>query len=803
MKLKNILFSIVVAAAQLPSFAEVSAPLTHREGLGGGSAIYKDPAQPVEARVADLLSRMTIDEKIGQVRCPLGWFIYEKDDKGRVELTQKFYDYTDKQFIGNYWGVLRADPWTQKDFITGLNPVLAPELLNKMQRYAVEKTRLGIPIMVAEETPHGHMAIGATCFPTALGQASTFDRGVLRRMGEAMAKEIRVQGAHVGYGPVIDLAREPRWSRMEETFGEDPVLTGILASEIVKGMQGDLCLDGREVKDDQQHVYSTLKHFAAYGIPEGGLNGEMASVGTRALLSEYAAQFKRCVEAGVGSVMTSYNMIDGVPCTSNEWLLTDLLRGQWGFDGAIYSDLQSIEGVAQTHHCAESWEDAGALALRAGVDIDLEGNSYQFLRHAIETGKVSEEYLDRAVSQVLTLKFNMGLFEHPYVDEKEAVRTVRCEAHQQLAREVARKGICLLENDGILPLSKDLKSIAVIGPNADAMYNQLGDYTAPQDRAALTTVLDGIRASVPHAEVNYVRGCAVRATAASDIEAAVAAAKKSEVTVLVVGGSSSRYETKAEYLSTGAAKVTDEIGDMDSGEGYDRQSLNLMGDQERLLQALIDAAVPLVVVYIEGRPLNMNMAAACANALLTAWYPGGQGGAAVADVLFGDYNPAGRIPVGIPLNVGQVPVYYSKHPSHDYIDGPAAPLYSFGYGLSYTTFEYSGLSCETVSPAPGEKALARVSFTVKNTGSRDGEEVPQLYIRDVVGSVETPHMALKNFDRISLKAGESCKVTFDLTHDDLALYNQQMQHVVEPGEFQVMVGAASTDIRLRGSFGIK
>ena len=763
--------------------------------------VYKDASQPVELRVADLLSRMTLDEKIGQVRCPLGWFIYDKDAKGKVSLTEKFYKYTDEQYIGNYWAVLRADPWTQKTLTTGLNPALSAEMLNMMQRYAVEKTRLGIPIMVAEETPHGHMAIGATVFPTALSQAATFDRNVLFRMGEAMGAEIRAQGAHVGYGPVIDIAREPRWSRMEETFGEDPTLAGILASEVVRGMQGDLNLNG-EVRNDGNHVYSTLKHFAAYGIPEGGLNGEMASVGERTLLSEYVPQFKRTVEAGVGSIMTSYNMIDGVPCTSNRHLLTEVLRDTWGFKGAIYSDLQSIEGVAHTHHCAENWEEAGALAVNAGVDIDLEGNSYQYLRHAIETGKASEADLDRAVSKVLTLKFNLGLFENPYVDAKRAARIVRSEEHQQLAREVARKGICLLENDGTLPLSKDLRHVAVIGPNADMMYNQLGDYTAPQDRSAIATVLDGVRAMLPTAEVEYVKGCAIRDTTTSDIAAAVAAAKRSEVTILVVGGSSAR-DFKTEYLSTGAALVgKGELSDMDSGEGYDRASLQLMGDQERLMQALIDAGVKLVVVYIEGRPLNMNLAAEKANALLTAWYPGGQGGMAIADVLFGDYNPAGRIPVSIPRNVGQIPVYYSKHPSHDYIDSPAAPLYSFGYGKSYTTFAYSNLVCATVKPAPGEDVLARVTFTVTNTGDRDGEEVPQLYVRDVTGSVETPHMALKNFDRIALRAGESRTVTFDLRHDDLALYNLKMEHVVEPGEFKVMVGAASNDIRLEGSFRI-
>ena len=764
--------------------------------------IYEDASQPVEVRVADLLSRMTLDEKIGQVRCPLGWFIYDKDAKGKVSLTEKFYQYTDEQHIGNYWAVLRADPWTQKTLTNGLNPTLSAEMLNMMQRYAVEKTRLGIPIMVAEETPHGHMAIGATVFPTALSQAATFDRDVLYRMGEAMGAEIRAQGAHVGYGPVIDIAREPRWSRMEETFGEDPTLAGILATEVVRGMQGDLNLNG-EVRNDGSHVYSTLKHFAAYGIPEGGLNGEMASIGERTLMSEYVPQFKRAVEAGVGSIMTSYNMIDGIPCTANRHLLTEVLRDDWGFKGAIYSDLQSIEGVAQTHHCAENWEEAGALAVNAGVDIDLEGNSYQYLRHAIETGKASEADLDRAVAKVLTLKFHLGLFENPYVDTKRAARIVRSEEHRQLAREVARKGVCLLENDGTLPLSKTLRHVAVVGPNADMMYNQLGDYTAPQERGAIATVLDGVRAMLPNAEVEYVKGCAVRDTTTSDIAAAVEAAKRSEVTILVVGGSSAR-DFKTEYLSTGAALVgKGELSDMDSGEGYDRASLQLMGHQERLMQALIDAGVKLVVVYIEGRPLNMNLAAEKANALLTAWYPGGEGGMAIADVLFGDYNPAGRIPVSIPRNVGQIPVYYSKHPSHDYIDSPAAPLYSFGYGKSYTTFAYSNLVCTALEAAAGEDVLARVSFTVTNTGKRDGEEVPQLYVRDVTSSVETPHMALKNFDRIALRAGESRTVTFDLRHDDLALYNLKMEHVVEPGEFKVMVGAASNDIRLEGSFRIK
>ena len=755
---------------------------------------YRDASLPIDERIDILLSQMTLNEKVGQLLCPLGWPMYEKTGN-KVEISDLYKQRMADQPLGSLWAVLRADPWTRKTLTTGLNPRLAAEAINKIQRYAVENTRLGIPLLIAEECPHGHMAIGTTVFPTALSQASTFNAPLMQRMGEVIALEARLQGANVGYGPVIDIAREPRWSRMEETFGEDPYLTGVLATSIVKGMQGSNIADGR-------HVYSTLKHFAAYGIPEGGLNGECANIGVRTLLSEYVPQFKRAVEAGVGTIMTSYNAIDGIPCTGNKWLMTDLLRNQWGFKGFVYSDLQSIEGIAQTHHCAADYEDAGVMALKAGVDMDLEGNSYKHLVDAYGKGKVTDDDINRAVRNVLRKKFEMGLFENPYVDPKQAAQIVRNSDHRTVAREVARQGVVLLKNDGTLPLNNNLKRIAVIGPNADVAYNQLGDYTAPQDRKELRTVLDGIRSHVgTGTEVVYEKGCAIRDTAQSRIAQAVELAKSADVTVLVVGGSSAR-DFKTEYISTGAAKVDENAGlaDMDSGEGYDRASLNLLGDQEKLMAALINAGVKLVVVYIEGRPLNMNLAAEKANGLLTAWYPGEQGGEAIADVLFGDYNPAGRLPVGIPRNVGQIPVFYSKHPSHDYIDSKAAPLYAFGYGLSYTSFEYSGL---TMAPGDGKDIYQTVTCTVTNTGNCDGDEVVQLYINDVVSSVETPHMLLKGFQRISLKKGESKQVTFRLTFDDLALYDLNLKQVVEPGTVKVMVGAASNDIRLKGSFEIK
>lgn len=756
--------------------------------------LYKNAKAPIEDRVNDLLGRMTVNEKVGQLLCPLGWPMYTKSDKGKVGISDTYIKRMTQMPIGSFWAVLRADPWTQKTLTTGLNPKLAAEALNALQKYAVEKTRLGIPILFAEEAPHGHMAIGATVFPTALSQASTFDEELIQKMGEAIGLEVRAQGAHVGYGPVLDIAREPRWSRMEETFGEDPVLTGILGTAMVKGMQGQDYKDGK-------HVYSTLKHFAAYGIPEGGLNGEQANVGQRTLFSELLPQFKRAVKAGVASIMTSYNSIDGVPCTANKYLLTDVLRNQWGFKGAVFSDLQSIEGIASTHHVAEDWGEAGVLALKAGVDFDLEGNSYgPNLEKKLQEGKITMEDLDRAVRNVLRLKFQMGLFENPYVDPNVAAKVVRSKEHKELARQVAREGVVLLKNDGLLPLSKNLKRVAVIGPNADMMYNQLGDYTAPQDRKELTTVLDGVKNLLPKAQVTYVKGCAVRDTTQSQIKEAVAAAKAADVTILVVGGSSARdFETT--YLSTGAAIVNkNAIADMECGEGYDRADLHLMGDQEKLMKALLDSGVKLVVVYIQGRPLNMNLASEQANALLTAWYPGEQGGQAIADVLFGDYNPAGRLPVGIPRNVGQLPVHYSKHPSHNYVDSSADPLFSFGYGLSYTKFEYSDLQ---LVPGNEMDVYQTVKCTVKNVGNVDGDEVVQLYINDVVASVEPLHKALKGFKRIHLKAGESKEISFNLGFEELSLYNMQMQQVVEPGKFKVMIGAASNDIRLNGEFEIE
>jgi len=760
--------------------------------------VYKDSKAPTEARVKDLIGRMTVEEKVGQLSTILGWEMYQKEGK-KVGISAAYKKAVDERHVGGLWATLRADPWTKKTLANGLNPAQAAEAANALQKYAIENTRLGIPVFLAEECPHGHMAIGATVFPTSIGQGSTWDPALVQRMAAAIATEVRVQGGHIGYGPVLDLAREPRWSRVEETYGEDPVLTSQMGVAMVKGLQGASLKSG-------VNVISTLKHFAAYGVPEGGHNGGSISTGYRELYQSFLPPMHAAVKAGILSVMTSYNSIDGVPCSSNEFLLTDLLRKQWGFQGFTVSDLGSISGILTSHHVAATAPEAAALAINAGLDDDLSGYGYdKELLAAFNQKLVSMDVLDRAVGRVLRLKFEMGLFENPYVDAKKAAKQVKSAANVELARQVARESVVLLKNEKeLLPLSKSLKSIAVIGPNADNIYNQLGDYTAPQPESNIVTVLEGIKAKVSAGtKVNYVKGCAIRDTTQVDIAAAVEAARNADVAVVVLGGSSAR-DFKTEYQSTGAANVTatgtQALSDMESGEGYDRATLDLMGKQQQLLQAVVKTGKPVVVVLIKGRPLNLNWMAAHVPAVLDAWYPGQEGGNAIADVLFGDYNPAGRLPISVPKHVGQLPVYYNtaRPARRDYIEMDAKPLYSFGYGLSYSKFEYSNLQVNTAESSGAVKVTVR--FNVKNTSARDGDEVAQLYLSDDASSVVTPVKQLKKFQRLRLKAGEQQEVAFELTAEDLMLLNQKMDWVVEPGAFTAMVGASSDDVRLKASF---
>ena len=706
---------------------------------------------------------MTLDEKIGQLCCPIG---FNLDDEA-------YHSLMDTLPCGGFWAVLRADPWSQRTIETGPDARESALIFNEMQRYAVENTRLGIPVYFAEECPHGLMAVGATVYPTGLGMAATWDEGLLYDVGDAIGAEAAGRGAQFGFGPVLDIARDPRWSRVEETMGEDPYLSGTLGGAVIRGMQN--------------HLGATVKHFAAYGIPEGGHNGAAAQTGPNTLSSDYLLNFEMAVNNGAKSIMTSYNAIDGVPCTSNSWLLKDVLRAQWGFKGVVFSDLGSIWALHSTHRTAANQLEATAQAINAGVDIDLGASNYAtYLKTAVENGMVPIENVNDAVRRVLRFKYEIGLFDNPYIEipDDDSVGTWRATSQQTL--ETARESVVLLKNDGILPLAngKDARpcvsTIAVIGPNADNMYNQLGDYTAPQHPDDIVTVLEGIKnRATPGTKIVYSKGCSIRDTNDADFKNAVNAAKSADVTILVVGGSSAR-DFKTSYESTGAAVVSDHISDMDCGEGYDRVSLELSGLQEDLIKEIAKLHKPLIIVYIEGRPLLKNTANEVADALLTAFYPGEQGGNAIADVIFGNYNPAGRLPISQPRNTGQIPVYYSQPKPHDYVECESSPLFCFGYGLSYTKFEYSNLIINKL-----EDKL-EVSVDVKNTGDYDGDEVIQLYLRDEYATITPAEKLLKGFKRVFILKDETQHITFTIPTENL-----------ESGEFTIMVGASSDDIRLK------
>ncbi len=744
---------------------------------------YKDAARSAQERADDLLSRMTLEEKLGQLLCPLGWPMYEKQDSTQqptweVRITQAFRDFVQKQHGGSLWATFRADPWTRKTLETGLNPRLAVKAYNALQHYAIDSTRLGIPIILAEEAPHGHMAIGTTVFPTSIGLSATWDTELIEQVGQVIGSELMAQGGTIGYGPVIDLSREPRWSRVEETYGEDVYLTSQMASAMVRGTSS-------------KGVISTLKHFVAYGIPEGGHNGSPSHIGPRDLEENVLPTFKAAIDNGALSVMTSYNTIDGIPTTCNEELLTGVLHDRWNFQGFVVSDLESIDGIYASHHVAKDRQEAGEMALKAGVDVDLGAHCYALLKESVEAGRLDMAYVNRAVKRVLIRKFEAGLFDNPYLPE-DAADGVRSPENVEVAAQAARESVTLLKNNGILPLRAGTR-IALIGPNADNQYNQLGDYTAPQAPESVVTMLDGLRSA--GAAVTYVKGCAIRDTRSNDIAQAVQAARRADVAVVVVGGSSAR-DFRTKYIDTGAAVVDQAaVSDMEAGEGFDRSSLDLLGLQPQLLREIKATGTPLVVVYIEGRPLDKRWTSENADALLTLWYPGGEGGTALADVLLGRYNPAGRLSVSVPLNVGQLPVYYNRKVpySHDYVEESAAPLYPFGFGLSYTTFEYSNLRVEGTLP---DAAVVKVD--VRNSGSLSGDEVVQVYIRDLVASTARPRKQLRAFKRVkAIGPGETVTVSLPLERSAFELVNPAMERVVEKGEFEIQVGASSDDIRLK------
>ncbi len=740
---------------------------------------YKNPRLPVERRVADLLSRMTLEEKVAQLVC---LWAARPQARPQTDFSTDLGDFSPEKartVMPHGIGQI-ARQRERKD------PRDAARFANALQKWLVENTRLGIPAIFHDEALHGLMAQRGTHFPQPIALASSWDPEFATRVFTVAALETRARGSHQVLGPNLDLAREPRWGRTEETYGEDPYLVSRMGVAVIKALQGP----GPGV--DDEHVMATAKHYAAHGQPEGGTNIGPANYSERVLREYFLPSFEAAVkEANVASVMASYNEIDGVPSHANHWLLDKVLRQEWGFRGHIVSDYYGIPQMESLHHIVSDKAEAAKLSIEAGVDIELpDPDAYPLLAQLVRDGRVSEAVLDRAVARNLRAKFMLGLFEKPYVDPERTERLTNAAAHRQLAAEAARRSITLLKNENnTLPLDLTrLKAIAVIGPNADRAH--LGGYSDPNPGRGVS-VLEGVTKKVgSRVQVNYAKGVNITreggdwwadtsnlSTPEEDeklIAEAVAAAQKSDVAVLVLGGNE---DTNKE------AWADNHLGDRDTVE--------LIGRQNDLVKAVLATGKPVVVMLINSGPLAINYVAENVPAILEGFYLGQETGTGVADVLFGDYNPAGKLPVSFPRSVGQLPIYYNYKPTarRGYLFTNKEPLFPFGHGLSYTTFEYSA---PTVTPARiGPGGSAQVSVTVRNTGRRAGDEVVQLYIRDLVSSVTRPVKELRDFRRITLAPGESKTVTFTLTPDKLSFLDLHMQRVVEPGQFDIMVGTSS------------
>jgi beta-glucosidase len=734
---------------------------------------YKDAALPIPDRVADLLSRMTLEEKVEQLK----WDWQKAADV--VDPTDTYTRESARKTLAAEWG-------EELKF----TPRNAAILRNAIQRYQMEKTRLGIPVIFPGEALHGYMEYGSTSFPQAPGLASTFDPALIKRVFAAIGDEAGSRGAGQVFSPVLDIARDPRWGRTEETFGEDPYLASRIGVAAIEGLQGDSFLI------DRHHVMATAKHFAVHGQPEGGTNTAPGNYSERVIRENFLVPFEAAVkEAHVGSVMASYNEIDGVPAHVNHWLLDKVLRQEWGFDGYISSDDNALQMLVDTHHVAFNLADAARQALSAGIDFEVSDDpGYNTLVEQVKNGSVPRSQLDLAVARVLATKFRLGLFDHPYVDPDYAERVNNSPEHKQLALETARKSLVLLKNEkNLLPLDlSSLKTIAVIGPNAADVH--LGGYS--RDPAFGISVLDGIRARAgDKAKVLYAQGCKIttapegfRGWWANDVElvdpgtqvdsikAAADAARKSDVAIVVVGENESTNREAWAEMHRG-----------------DRDSLDLLGAQNELVQAVVETGKPVIVLLINGRPLSVNYIAEKVPAILEGWYLGEEGGAAFADVVFGDANPGGKLPMTFPHNVGALPDFYNHKPSDNrsYEFSTRQPLFAFGSGLSYTTFKFDHLRVEPAKILPG--GTATVSVDVANTGPREGDEVPQIYIHPRVSSVSQPLMQLKGFERITLKPGEKKTVQFRITPDMLSILNLDMHREVEPGVYDLLVGPSSNN----------
>jgi len=744
---------------------------------------------------------MTLEEKLAQLS---GVWVFELLESAA------FSEEKAKSLIGHGIGQI-----TRLAGATNLEPAASAELANSIQAFLVEHTRLGIPAIVHEECCSGYMARGATCFPQIIGLASTWEPGLVEEMTSAIRTQMRSVGAHQGLSPVLDVTRDPRWGRVEETFGEDPYLVARMGVSYVKGLQG---------QDLRQGIVATGKHFIAYGLSEGGMNCAPVHLAPRELYEIFLTPFEAAIkEADLASIMNAYHELDGVPCGSSKTLLTEILRDQLGFDGVVVSDYFAINMLFNFHHVAQDQSEAARMALEAGIDVELPNTDCygQPLREAVQNGAIDESLIDQAVSRILRTKFRLGLFENPYVDVDvvKISEVFESPGRRALAREIAQKSIVLLKNEaerekgekrkgeerkekkGLLPLRKDLSSIAIIGPNADSVRNMLGDYSYPAHielmmgenpdwYAPMLSVLEGIKRKVsPQAQVFYAKGCDVTGESKAGFTEAIEIAEKSEVAILVLGDRSG---------------LTDRCT---TGEARDRAGIGLPGVQAELVRAVYETGTPVVIILINGRPLAIPWIAEHIPAILEAWLPGEEGGEAIANVLFGDTNPGGKLPITFPRAVGQIPIYYNHKPSGgrshwygDYVSQSSKPLFPFAHGLSYTRFVFDNLQVEPQQV--GTEGKVEIGVDVKNTGEREGDQVVQLYVHDVLASLTRPVKELKGFKRITLAPGKKKTVTFTLFVSQLGFYNLDMEFVVEPGTIEVMIGSSSDDIRLTGELKI-
>lgn len=756
--------------------------------MAGKLPAYKNPALAPESRVKDLLARMTLEQKAAQMMC-----IWRSKAETLVDADGNFDPVKAKKALGTGAGIGQVG--RPSDAGKGQDARGMAELTNAIQKFFVEEMPLGIPVIFHEECLHGHAAKGGTSFPQPIGLGATFNPGLVEELFTMTALEARSRGTHQALTPVVDVARDPRWGRVEETYGEDPYLVARMGVAAVRGFQGDASFR------DKTRVIATLKHFAAHGQPESGMNCAPVNVSERVLRETFLSTFKAALhEAGAISVMASYNEIDGVPSHASRWLLRDVLRKEWGFKGFVVSDYYAIWELGyrpETHGHFVAKDKAGSclLAVKAGVNIELpDPDCYLELVSLVRKGILRESELDELVAPMLLWKFKLGLFEDPYVDPATADQVTGCDAHRALALRAARETITLLKNDNqTVPLNPaKLKTIAVIGPNAHRSL--LGGYSGVPKQEI--TVLEGIKARAgKDIRVLYSEGCKITISGSwnedkvlpSDpeqdrrqIAEAVAVARKADVVVLAIGGN--------EQTSREAWSLT-HLGD--------RAQLDLVGRQGELVQAITALGKPVVAFLFNGRPLAINQLAETVPALFECWYLGQETGQAVAEVLFGDVNPSGKLPITIPRSAGHLPVFYNYKPSarRGYLFDDVTPLYPFGFGLGYTQFEFKNLRLKKKRIKVNEST--RVLVDVTNTGRREGAEVVQMYIRDRVSSVTRPIKELKGFRKIHLAPGETQTVTFEITPESLSFYDIEMEYRVEPGEFEIQAGNSSRDADLQ------